>query len=55
MIKSIIKHLLPGRHKNTSNFFYLSSREQKKILKKAARESNRQQFELVNSFNQKAG
>ncbi|MCK4781488.1 hypothetical protein KAS79_00990 [Candidatus Parcubacteria bacterium] len=55
MIKKISKFLKRGSNKSKTDFFSLSSGEQKKIINKAARDANIEQSNLIKSYENKFG
>ncbi len=52
-IKKIFK--FSGKKAKASNFFDLSSNQQKKIMKKAVRKANKDQLDLVERYEKKYG
>ena len=55
MIKKISKLIKKGSDKSKTDFFSLSSGEQKRIINKAARDANTEQSNLVRRYKIKFG
>ncbi len=55
MIKKIAKFIKRGSNKSKTDFFSLSSSEQKRIINKAARDANTEQSNLIRSYESKFG
>lgn len=55
MIKKISKFIKRGSDKSKTDFFSLSSGEQKRIINKAARDANAEQANLIRSYKSKFG
>lgn len=53
MIKKITKLLGKKPEKSKADFFKLSSGEQKSIIKKAIRNSNKEQYDLIKRYEKK--
>ena len=53
MIKKISKFIKKGSNKSKTDFFSLSSGEQKRIINKAARDANTKQSNLVRRYKDK--
>ena len=55
MIKKISKFIKRESNKSKTDFFGLSSGEQKRIINKAARDANVEQSNLIRSYKSKFG
>ena len=55
MIKKIAQFIKRGSNKSRTDFFSLPSREQKRIINKAARDANTEQSNLIRSYKSKFG
>jgi len=55
MIKKIAKFIEKKPNKSGTDFFNLSSGEQKRIINKAARDANIEQLSLIRSYKNKFG
>ena len=55
MIKKISKFIKKESNKSKTDFFSLSSGEQKRIINKAARDANTKQSNLVRRYKDKIG
>jgi len=55
MLKKIIQKFTPKKKGRELSFFDLSSREQKKLVKEAAKRANKDQLKLVKEYERKFG
>ncbi len=55
MLKKITSYMTIGKAKKENDLLDLSSGEQKKIIKEAARKANRDQLKLIKEYERKFG
>lgn len=55
MLRKIISHISSKKTAKETGFLELSSREQKKIIKEAARRANQDQLKLVKEYEHRFG